>query len=68
LPILVAVFGYSLRRAVGLNLSISLVTVLVGVTSRIRFSHGKVFVAANLEELTRSFVVSPTGFEPVFPD
>lgn len=28
----------------------------------------KVLLAANLEALTRSFVVSPTGFEPVFPD
>ena len=28
----------------------------------------KVLVAANLEALTRAFVVSPTGFEPVFPD
>ncbi len=28
----------------------------------------KVFVAANLEALTRFWMVSPTGFEPVFPD
>lgn len=28
----------------------------------------KVMVVAHLEELTRAFVVSPTGFEPVFPD
>jgi Resolvase, N terminal domain/Recombinase/Recombinase zinc beta ribbon domain len=28
----------------------------------------KVFVAANLDALTRFWMVSPTGFEPVFPD
>ena len=39
LPILVAVFGYGLRRAVGLNLGISLVTVLAGVTSRMVLGH-----------------------------
>ena len=39
LPILVAVFGYGLRQAVGLNLAISLVTVLAGVTSRVLLGH-----------------------------
>ncbi len=42
LPILVAVFGYGLRRAVGLNLGISLVTVLAGVTSRMVLGHASV--------------------------
>ena len=42
LPILVAVFGYGLRRAVGLNLGISLVTVLAGVASRVVLGHASV--------------------------
>jgi uncharacterized membrane protein YfcA len=42
LPILVAVFGYGLRRAVGLNLAISLVTVLAGATSRMLLGHASV--------------------------
>jgi uncharacterized protein len=42
LPILVAVFRYGLRQAVGLNLAISLVTVLAGVTSRILWGHASV--------------------------
>ena len=42
LPILVAVFGYGVRQAVGLNLGISLVTVLAGVTSRLLLGHAGV--------------------------
>jgi uncharacterized protein len=42
LPILVAVFGYGLRQAVGLNLAISLVTVVAGIASRILWGHASV--------------------------
>jgi uncharacterized membrane protein YfcA len=42
LPILVAVFGYGLRRAVSLNLAISLGTVLAGIISRVVLGHASV--------------------------
>lgn len=42
LPMLVAVFGYGLRQAVGLNLTISLVTVLAALVSRVLLGHAGV--------------------------
>ena len=34
LPLLVAIFGYVLRRAIPLNLAISFIAVLIGVAAR----------------------------------